>query len=152
MHLSRRSMFLGLFALSACGATPKAPQQQMNLRPNETPQLRKMINQYADHYEIPRTLMHRVITRESGYRPDARNGSYYGLMQISPQTAGAMGFRGKPSGLLDPETNLKYAGKYLRGAWMCADGSSDKAVYWYSRGYYYEAKRRGILTETGLRG
>ena len=29
--------------------------------------------------------------RESRYRADARNGSYYGLMQILPQTARIMG-------------------------------------------------------------
>ncbi|MDX1780914.1 MAG: lytic transglycosylase domain-containing protein, partial [Thalassovita sp.] len=31
-------------------------------------------------------------------------------------------------------------------------GDEDKAVMWYARGYYYEAKRRGLLRETGLRG
>jgi hypothetical protein len=34
---------------------------------------------------------------------------------------------------------------------MVADGSHDAAVSWYARGYYYEAKRRGLLEETGLR-
>lgn len=62
-----------------------------------------------------------------------------------------MGFSGAPSDLLDAETNLTYAGKYLRGAWLLADGSEAEAVKWYSRGYYYEAKRRGLLVETGLR-
>jgi hypothetical protein len=45
---------------------------------------------------------------------------------------------------------LKYAGKYLRGAWLLSHGSQDKAVSWYARGYYYEAKRRNMLKETGL--
>jgi soluble lytic murein transglycosylase-like protein len=62
-----------------------------------------------------------------------------------------MGYQGSPEGLLDAETNLKYSVKYLRGAWLLADGSFDTAVKWYSRGYYYEAKRRGMLKETGLR-
>ena len=57
---------------------------------------------------------------------------------------------GTLSDLLDADTNLKYAVKYLRGAWMCADGSEARAVSWYSKGYYYEAKRRGILDEVGL--
>ncbi|WP_406869984.1 transglycosylase SLT domain-containing protein [Thioclava sp. 'Guangxiensis'] len=157
MHFTKRIIVFGLFlvalfGMAACSTPQKqAAPQQMNLRPNETPELRRMINSYADQYEIPRALMHRVVTRESSYRPEARNGSYYGLMQISPQTAGAMGFSGAPRNLLDAETNLKYAGKYLRGAWLLSDGSSDKAVSLYSRGYYYEAKRRGMLKETGLR-
>ena len=53
--------------------------------------------------------------------------------------------------LLDAETNLKYGVKYLRGAYMVAGGNQDAAVKWYARGYYYEAKRKGLLKETGLR-
>jgi soluble lytic murein transglycosylase-like protein len=121
------------------------------LHVNETPELRALINKYADLYEVPRPLVHRVIIRESHHRPGARNGPYYGLMQILPATARGMGYRGSPAGLLDAETNLKYAVKYLRGAWLLADGSHDRAVMWYARGYYYEAKRRGMLQETGLR-
>ncbi|WP_076445106.1 lytic transglycosylase domain-containing protein [Roseivivax lentus] len=121
------------------------------LHPNETPELRALINEYADLYGVPRPLVHRVVIRESTHRPSARNGPYYGLMQILPETARTMGFRGAPSDLLDAETNLKYAVKYLRGAWLLSDGSYDTAVKWYSRGYYYEAKRQGMLVETGLR-
>jgi soluble lytic murein transglycosylase-like protein len=62
-----------------------------------------------------------------------------------------MGFSGTDAQLLDAETNLKYAGRYLRGAWMLSDGDEATAVGWYARGYYYEAKRRGMLVETGLR-
>ncbi|WP_438942706.1 transglycosylase SLT domain-containing protein [Primorskyibacter marinus] len=143
-------------ALAACAS----PSDQMSfaaaskappLYPNETPELRELINEYADHYDVPRPLVHRVVIRESTHRPGARNGPYYGLMQILPATARGMGFRGQNADLLDAETNLKYAVKYLRGAWMLSDGSYDTAVKWYSRGYYYEAKRQGMLEETGLR-
>ena len=156
--LSRRSMLLSLAAfgtLSACGAarpSSKTPSgEDLQTQPGGSPALRARIDHWADHYDVPRSLVHRVVQRESGYNPRARNGSYYGLMQIAPQTAGTMGFRGKPSDLLDADTNLKYAVKYLRGAWLCADGSQSAAVKWYSKGYYYEAKRRGILREVGLR-
>ena len=50
-----------------------------------------MINDTADAYGVPRSLVHRVIQRESDYRPRARNGPYYGLMQIHPATARQMG-------------------------------------------------------------
>jgi len=92
-----------------------------------------------------------VIIRESTHNPQARNGPYYGLMQILPATARGMGYKGPDAGLLDADTNLQFAVKYLRGAWLLSDGSYDTAVKWYSRGYYYEAKRRGMLKETGLR-
>ncbi|WP_093008954.1 lytic transglycosylase domain-containing protein [Roseivivax halotolerans] len=121
------------------------------LHPNETEELRALINEYADYYQVPRKLVHRVVIRESTHRPWARNGPYYGLMQILPATARTMGFRGAPEDLLDAETNLKYAVKYLRGAWLLSDGDHGTAVSWYARGYYYEAKRQGMLVETGLR-
>jgi soluble lytic murein transglycosylase-like protein len=117
----------------------------------ETPKMDRLVEKYAGIYDMPPSLIHRVIRRESGYNPKARNGPYYGLMQILPQTAHQMGYDGPPSGLLDAETNLKYAGKYLRGAWIVSNGSENKAIYWYSHGYYYEAKRRGLLKKTGLR-
>ncbi|RUS60640.1 lytic transglycosylase domain-containing protein [Pseudorhodobacter sp. E13] len=157
--LTRRATLLGLVAtLSACGtrqsegrSRPETGPFDPPLHVNETPGLRRLIDQYADQYEVPRSLVHRIIIRESHHRPGARNGPYYGLMQILPATARGMGFRGPDQALLDAETNLKYGVKYLRGAWLLADGSQDTAVKWYSKGYYYEAKRRGMLKETGLR-
>jgi soluble lytic murein transglycosylase-like protein len=121
------------------------------LYPGETPEMRALIRRYADVHGIPEALLHRVIQRESDYRADARNGPYWGLMQILPQTARTMGFSGDPSALLDPEVNLTYAGRYLRGAWIVADGDIDEAVGWYARGYYYEARDRCLLVETGLK-
>ena len=141
-------------ALIACSApapeaTRAAPQPA--LYPGETPEMRKLVRRFAAKHEIPEALLHRVIQRESDYRPHARNGPYWGLMQILPQTAAQMGFQGSPERLLDPEVNLKYAGRYLRGAWKVADGDIDRAVMWYARGYYYEARDRCMLVATGLR-
>lgn len=148
--------------LSACGLTdnqidhdrrylvePRASQTA--LHPNETPELRALIQKYSAQYGVPESLVHRVVIRESRHRPGARNGPYYGLMQILPATARGMGYKGSPAGLLDAETNLKYGVKYLRGAYLVANGNHDAAVKWYARGYYYEAKRKGLLKETGLR-
>ena len=110
-----------------------------------------LISKYAAVYDVPESLIHRVVKRESTYNPRARNGPYWGLMQISHATAKTMGYRGDGSGLLDPDTNLKYAVKYLRGAYIVGGYSQDAAVRHYSRGYYYDAKRQGLLKETGLR-
>jgi soluble lytic murein transglycosylase-like protein len=150
--LPRRALLTGLGALltlSACGFSTGGGGG--DLYPGETPELRALIQKYARLYDMPESLIHRVIQRESDYNPAARNGPYYGLMQILPQTAQTMGYRGPASGLLDAETNLKYAGKYLRGAWLVSGGNQDAAVSWYARGYYYEAKRLGLLEETGLK-
>ncbi|WP_371930838.1 transglycosylase SLT domain-containing protein [Paracoccus spongiarum] len=153
-RLARRGLILGALGLAACGQ----PRQRMpsglrstGLYPNETPYLRSRINFWARHYGVPAELVQRVVIRESTHRPEARNGPYYGLMQILPQTARTMGYRGPASGLLDADTNLRYGVKYLHGAWLVAEGDPDDAVRWYSRGYYYEAKRKGLLKRTGLR-
>lgn len=154
--LTRRAAVLGgLATVAGCGArdhpVPRAVQDDTPLYPNETTELRALIRAAAAQNDVPVTLVQKVILRESSHRPGARNGPYYGLMQILPETARTMGFRGKPSDLLDAQTNLTYAVKYLRGAWLLSDGDMDRAVMWYARGYYYEAKRRGMLKETGLR-
>ena len=115
-----------------------------------SPELDALIARYADHHEIPVELLRRVVRRESTFDPAARNGPYWGLMQVLPQTARTMGYDGPPEGLLDAETNLKYAGRYLRGAYITAGGDHDLAVRYYARGYYYDAKRQGLLDETGL--
>lgn len=151
-----RLLFLigGLLAVLA-GCTTREPAltvSMQNLYPNETPELRAMIVAAAQENDVPVSLVQRVVIRESTHQPEARNGPYYGLMQILPETAWSMGFRGNPSDLLDAETNLKYATRYLRGAWLVSDGSEAEAVMWYARGYYYEAKRLGLLDETGVHG
>ncbi|GKY89475.1 lytic transglycosylase domain-containing protein [Sinisalibacter aestuarii] len=151
-QFSRRSFVLASLAtLAACGKRP-TPEASPRTSPYETAEIRRLIDKWADHYEVPRDLVHAQVQRESGYRADARNGPYYGLMQILPETARTMGHRGPASELLDPDVNLKYAVKYLRGAYLVAGGDKQDAMRWYARGYYYEAKRLGLLEETGLRG
>jgi len=162
--INRRFAILGMVALvSGCASANSSGHRTAGravsrgsfdppLHANETAELRQVINEYADLNEVPRLLVHRVIIRESHHRPGARNGPYFGMMQILPATARGMGFVGPDVALLDAETNLKYGVKYLRGAWLLADGNFDTAIKWYSSGYYYEAKRRGMLQETGLRG
>lgn len=109
-----------------------------------------IIAKYAATYDVPESLIRRVIQRESGYNAKARNGPYLGLMQIGYDTARSMGYAGSPEGLLDADTNLRYAVKYLRGAWLVGGRNADKAIRHYSRGYYYDAKRMGLLDEIGL--
>ncbi|MCB2118015.1 MAG: lytic transglycosylase domain-containing protein [Rhodobacteraceae bacterium] len=146
--IDRRTMLcLGLAALGLAACGRREPARG----PTGPAEVNRLIAHYAHYYDVPEDLVHRVVQRESGYNPGARNGPYYGLMQILPQTAATMGYRGAPEGLLDADTNLRFGVKYLRGAWLVARGNPDAAVMWYARGYYYEAKRLGLLRETGLR-
>ena len=109
--------------------------------------LDERITHYAALYEMPESLIRRSIRRESGYNPLARNGPYWGLMQIRYDTARGMGYRGTAKGLLSADTNLKYAGRYLANAWTLSGGNADRAIALYAGGYFYEARRKGMLDQ-----
>ncbi|WP_420397164.1 transglycosylase SLT domain-containing protein [Nioella sp.] len=148
-----RWMLIALaLVLTACsgGDDPVTRRGEPPLYPNETPELRRLINHYADHYDVPAALIHRLIDRESDYRPHLRAGPYYGLLQMLPETARTMGHRGPASELLDPDQNLRWGVKYLRGAFLLSGGDFDGAIRRYASGYYYEARDRCMLVETGL--
>ncbi|TGQ71502.1 MAG: lytic transglycosylase domain-containing protein [Mesorhizobium sp.] len=110
----------------------------------------RLIVKYAALYQIPVDLVRHVVNRESTYNPKAYNNGHWGLMQIKHATARGMGYDGPAKGLFDAETNLKYAVKYLRGAWLVAGGNAKKADWLYQTGYYFDAKRKGLLEATGL--
>jgi soluble lytic murein transglycosylase-like protein len=113
--------------------------------------LNQLIAKYAALYDVPEHLVHHVVRRESNYNPAAVHRGNWGLMQIRYNTAKGMGYDGSPTGLLDAETNLKYAVKYLRGAWVVAEKDAKKADWLYRTGYYFQAKKKGLLDAAGLR-
>lgn len=128
-----------------------APNMLLGFAESERVPMDGMIAHYASAYKVPESLVRRVIAKESGFNAGARNGLYYGLMQISHATARGMGFGGEAAGLLDAETNLRYAVRYLAGAYVTAGGNESRAMQLYASGYYYDAKRQGLLEEAGLR-
>jgi soluble lytic murein transglycosylase-like protein len=108
-----------------------------------------MISSQAAANGLPEELVRRVIRRESGGNPRVVSAGNYGLMQIKLGTARAMGYQGDAAGLLDPNTNMTYAVKYLAGAYHAAGGNADRAVHYYASGYYYAAKRKGTVDSNG---
>ncbi len=103
-----------------------------------------MVAAHAQANGLPVELVHRVIMRESRYNPRAVHRGNYGMMQIKLATARGLGYTGTAEGLLDPETNLTYAVKYLAGAYHAANGNHNRAVAYYAGGYYYAAKRQRL--------
>jgi soluble lytic murein transglycosylase-like protein len=126
-------------------ATPTEEEIPAGFGLAEQAGLAHLARQYARQHGLPLSLLHRIIMRESRYHPRLVNRRYYGLMQMTPQTARSMGYRGAPKGLLDAETNLRYGVPYLANAWALADGDPDRAVRLYASGYYYTAKSRNML-------
>lgn len=102
-----------------------------------------LIAKHAAANNVPEDLVRRVIRRESGGNPRVISKGNIGLMQIKLATARGLGYRGTAAGLLDADTNMTYAVKYLAGAYRVAGGHHTRAVQYYAAGYYYAAKRKG---------
>jgi soluble lytic murein transglycosylase-like protein len=131
-----RALILGLVF-----ASPLATQPAFAM---DRAQLDALVAAHAQTNGVPAALVHRVIIRESRYNPRLiGKGGAMGLMQIKAPTARGVGYGGSSAGLLDPETNLTYAVRYLAGAYRLAGGNHDRAVSYYARGYYYAAKGKG---------
>jgi soluble lytic murein transglycosylase-like protein len=106
-------------------------------------QYESLVATHARANNVPEALVHRVIVRESRYRPElVGRGGTIGLMQIKLATARGLGYTGDAAGLRDPDTNLTYGVKYLAGAWRAANSDHARAVRYYAGGYYYVAKRQ----------
>ena len=103
-----------------------------------------LVAKHAAANNVPEALVRRVIKIESRGQPHLISMGNYGLMQIRLGTARAMGYTGDGNGLLDADTNMTYAVRYLAGAYRAADGNADRAVHFYQRGYYYDAKAKGF--------
>ncbi len=103
--------------------------------PDRRAEFASMVEAHASANGVPASLVHRVIMRESRYNPRAASAGNYGLMQIRLGTARAMGYTGSAAGLLDAETNMTYAVKYLAGAYRAAGGNEARAVALYASGY-----------------
>jgi soluble lytic murein transglycosylase-like protein len=105
----------------------------------------RLVAVYAKANNVPETLVHRVILRESRYQPDLiGRGGTIGLMQIKLATARSLGYPGDAKGLRDPDTNLAYGVKYLAGAYRAASGDHARAMHYYTTGYYAVAKRQRL--------
>ena len=126
----------------------RAPRQTgpiTQLDSDKVDSVKTLINHYAQRHGVPETLAHRIVVRESRYHPGAMGRAHFGLMQLSLPTARQMGYTGTPQGLLDARTNLTFGMPYLANAWIVSGGNEARALSLYSRGYYYDAKRQGLI-------
>lgn len=112
------------------------PARRVRSAPARDGTLDAAIARHAAANGLPAELVHRVVIRESRYNPRARNGGNLGLMQIKHATARGVGYTGSAAGLMDAETNLTYAVRYLAGAWRAAGGNASRAVGLYASGYH----------------
>jgi soluble lytic murein transglycosylase-like protein len=144
-----RHLFLATILLAlAASASSASAEYRRTASLDANGNLDALIAGQAAANNVPVDLVRRVIKRESGGNPRTVSKGNYGLMQIKLATARAMGYRGDAAGLLDANTNMTYAVKYLAGAYRAAGGNADRAVHYYAAGYYYAAKSKGLLDKS----
>jgi soluble lytic murein transglycosylase-like protein len=125
----------GSFASAGALAQPAQPRVPTVARSAPAVSYAGFSSAQAGASGVPQSLIDRVIKRESGGNPRAVSHGNYGLMQIRLSTARAMGYTGSAAGLLDPQTNMTYAVRYLAGAYRAAGGNEARAIALYSSGY-----------------
>src|SRR5882757_4877259 len=135
-----------LVALVSASAASAKDQRVAGLDANGN--LDSLIARHAAANNLPEDMVRRIIKRESGGRAHVISKGNYGIMQIRLGTARGMGYRGSAAGLLDADTNMTYAVKYLAGAYRAAGGNASRTVHYYAAGYYYAAKRKGLLDKS----
>lgn len=99
-----------------------------------------LITYEAERRGLPPALGHAVATVESNWDPAAQGADgEVGLMQVLPSTAAMLGFRGSPTDLADPTTNIRLGVTYLSGAWFLAGGNLCNALMKYRAGHGEDA-------------
>lgn len=136
--------FLVAAVAGLVGALAPAAASESRRAADSNGNLQFLVSKHAAATGVPEQLIRRVIHRESRGNPRVVSKGNFGLMQIRLGTARAMGYSGSAQGLLDADTNMTYAVRYLAGALRAAGGNHDRAVAYYASGYYYAAKRKGL--------
>jgi len=143
----RKICFASILVALVSGSAATAQTRVAGLDANGN--LDALIARHAAANNLPESMVRRIIKRESGGRAHVISKGNYGIMQIRLGTARAMGYRGTAAGLLDADTNMTYAVKYLAGAYHTAGGNPDRTVRYYAAGYYYAAKGKGLFDKSG---
>lgn len=95
-----------------------------------------LIKQEAVKNGLPPDIADAVAAIESGYDPSAIGGvGEVGLMQVRPETAAMLGFKGSLDDLAKPDINIHYGVTYLGQAWQLANGDLCRALMKYRAGH-----------------
>jgi Transglycosylase SLT domain len=98
--------------------------------------VRAMVEQEVRKTGLPADIADAVVQVESNYNPSTVGGvGEIGLMQIRPQTAAMLGFRGSLEDLAKPEVNIHYGVTYLSKAWRLANGDLCRTLMKYRAGH-----------------
>lgn len=103
--------------------------------------VQNMVIAEAKRQGVPVGLALAVAKAESNFRCGAigRAGER-GVMQIKPQTARGLGYKGPASGLNNCATGIRYGMIYLKQAYRKAGGNAHHAATLYNAGIYSKKK------------
>jgi len=142
----RLAIILFLLSFSSLGYTPKLGEDSHFMSEQyERSSLEKWSSQWADHFNLPVSLVKSVIFQESRWRHDALSvKGAKGLMQLLEGTARDMGKTSNES-LFNPYTNIYYGCKYLRYLNDRYDGDYHTTLIGYYSGpkwadYYHKGQ------------
>jgi len=97
---------------------------------------RALIKREAEKNGLPSDIADAVASVESGYDPGAVGAAgEIGLMQVLPETAAMLGFKGDLAELAKAEVNIRYGVMYLSDAWRLAGGDLCRALMKYRAGH-----------------
>src|SRR5258707_11939576 len=98
--------------------------------------VRALVEQEVQKTGLPADIADAVVHVESNYNPSVIGGvGEIGLMQIRPETAAMLGFRGSAEELAKPETNIHYGVTYLSKAWRLPNGDLCRTLMKYRAGH-----------------
>lgn len=124
---------IGVLALAVCAGGAVA---QTSTSSADRATYVEMVRRAAIERGVPPDLAEAVAQIESGYDPRAVGTvGEVGLMQVRPETAAMLGFRGLPADLAQPQENVRYGVAYLAGAWRLANGQLCQALMKYRAGH-----------------
>jgi soluble lytic murein transglycosylase-like protein len=98
--------------------------------------VRGLLAKEVQNTGLPADVADAVVHVESDYNPDTIGSvGEIGLMQVRPETAAMLGFRGSNDDLAKPEINIHYGVVYLSKAWRLASGDLCRALMKYRAGH-----------------
>jgi soluble lytic murein transglycosylase-like protein len=95
-----------------------------------------LIRREAEKNGLPSDIADAVAAVESGYDPGAVGAvGEIGLMQVRPETAAMLGFKGDLTELARPDVNIHYGVTYLSEAWRLTGGDLCRTLMKYRAGH-----------------
>jgi len=98
--------------------------------------IRAIIERETASTRLPPDIAEAVVFVESRYDSTVIGGvGEIGVMQVRPETAAMLGFRGTTAELAKPDINIHYGVIYLSKAWRLAGGDLCRALMKYRAGH-----------------